>query len=56
VDESVAPVLMGPANPVVAGGQVENGISQSKETDQTTVVAISDKESESAAEALGNGN
>ena len=56
MDKSISPVFMSPANPVVARRKIKDRVSNSKDPDQATILAISDQEANAAAESLGYGN
>jgi hypothetical protein len=56
VNESVTSIFMSPPNPAIAGREIEDGVAYSKEPDQASILAVSNKESEPAAETLGDGH
>ena len=52
MDESVTTVFVSPANPIVPSRKIENRVSKSKEANQTAILFVSDKETESTSKTL----
>ena len=52
MDKPITTVFVCPANPVVTGVKIEDWVSEGKEPDQATILAVSNKESDAAAKAL----
>src|SRR5690348_5491580 len=52
VDQPVAPSPNVPPDPLIASGEIENWISEGKQTDQFVIAVVPDKESHSPSVAL----
>ena len=52
MDKSITTVFVSPTDPIVPRRKIEDRVSQSKEANQTAILSVSNKETESTSETL----